>query len=398
MAYREKVPPTWDGFQEICDSFKNHPTIDDLIAGIQCKKTKADQILFITEMLRGSHSLLDKSLYRLGEVSQNYNGSWAPPKLYNYGLSEQCLSDFQSILKRWLSLLKITTPRYNSCSTNSTEQSYYTASYLTKRPYELDMWGPASYGRLVFDLYEEMKVVLAHLEEGKQLCLDVKQKEDEINQDPEWKEQLHDDQFQKLAEMNSDRIEKRYHQGIVDTDNRIYQQMTSSASKLEFKSNGYHKYNEQECTEYVVTVSTLELQENNITPIEKKLWSDNFGMIKLVRYALAHLDDLLEVANNGKFAKYETLELIKWCDVKESSKRHEDSERILFEYIKANYHGNHSWYGWPSIFELNKIVKESVHEQITYSTRFERKLNRFLVESGIKREQITGEKPENLNG
>lgn len=398
MGYKEKVTPTWDGFQEICDSFENHPTIDDLIAGIQSRKTKPEQILNVTKEIRDCHSLLDKSLYRLGEVSQNYNGSWAPRKLYDYGLSEQCLTKSQSILKRWLSLLKITTPRYNSRSSNATEQSYYTASYLTKRPYELDMWGPASYGTLMYDLYEEMNVVLEHLEDGKQLCLDVKQKEDEINQNPEWKEQLHDEQFQRLAEMNSDRIEKCYQQGIVDTDNRIYQQMASSASKLEFKSNGFHKYNEQECAEYVVNVSTLELQENNITPTEKKLWGDNFGKIKLVRYVLAHLNYLLVVSKNGKFDKAETLELIKWCSVEESSKRHEDSERILFEYIKANYQGSHSFYGWPSIFELNKIVKESVQEQITYSTRFERKLNRFLVESGIKREQITGEKPENLNG
>lgn len=398
MGYIDKVPPTWDGFQEIFDSFKNRPTIDDLIAGIQSKKTKADQLLGITEMLRGSHSLLDKSLYRLGEVSQNYNGSWAPPKLYDYGLSEQCLTKSHSIVKRWLSLLKITTPRYNSRSANATEQSYYTASYLTKRPYELDMWGPASYGTLVYDLYDEMNVVLEHLEDGKQLCQDVKQKEDEINRDPEWKEQLHDAQFQRLAEMNSEQIEKRYQRGIVDTDNRIYQQMASSASKLEFKSNGYHKFNEKECVEYVVTVSTLELQENNITPTEHKLWGDNFAKIKLVRYVLAHLDDLLKAAKNGKFGKDETLELIKWCDVAASPKRHEDSERILFEYIKANYQGNHFFYGWPSIFELNKIVKESVQEQMNYSTRFERKLNRLLVDSGIKREHITGEKPDNLNG
>ena len=398
MSYKEKVTPTWDGFQEICDSFENHPTIDDLIAGIQSKKTKPEQILDVTKELRDSHSLLDKSLYRLGEVSQNYNGSWAPRKLYDYGLSEQCLTKSQSILKRWLSLLKITTPRYNSRSSNATEQSYYTASYLTKRPYELDMWGPASYGTLMYDLYEEMNVVLEHLEDGKQLCLNVKQKEDEINQNPEWKEQLHDEQFNKIAEMNRDLIGKRYQQGKVDTSNRIYQQMASSKSKTEFKSNGYHKYPEHECVEYVVTASTLMLQQNDISPDEHQLWGDDFGKIKLVRYALANLDVLLKVDKKGKFDKCETLELIKWCEVKESQKTHEDSERVLFEHIKASYTGNYSWYGWTSIFALNQMVKESVQETISYSTQFERKLNRLLVDSGIKREQITGEKPENLNG
>ena len=62
------------------------------------------------------------------------------------------------------------------------------------------------------------------------------------------------------------------------------------------------------------------LQQNDISPDEHQLWGDDFGKIKLVRYALANLDVLLKVDKKGKFDKCETLELIKWCKVKESTK------------------------------------------------------------------------------
>jgi hypothetical protein len=389
-GYRENIEPTKDGFQELWDSIQN-PTIEDLMAGIQSKRTTKKQLLDVTGDLRDSHTMLDKELLRLGEFSDGYNGKWAPKKIYPFGISQQLQAKTQSQLKRWREMLKLTSPRYKSQSMSNTQRSIYKESYLTRRPHELDIWGPASYGTLLYDLYDEMNVLIDHLEEGKQLCQDVMQKEQEINQNPEWKEELHDRQFQEIAEKNSDIIEKRYSEGKIDTKNRLYQEMVSSSSQREFKSNNFHKREEHEYVDYVVTVSTLRLHDNDITPTEHELWGDNFDKIKMKRFVVEHLDELIKVNKNGKFDKYETLELIKWCDVKESPKKHEDSERVLFYHIKDSYQGSHTWYGWPSVFTLNQDVKESVTESMTYAKRFQQKFNRFCVEKRINLKEITGE-------
>ena len=390
MAYREKIAPTGDGFQELWDSIQN-PTIEMLMAGIQSKRTTKEQILNFTGELRACHTLLDKELMRLGDFTKDYNSKWATKKTYSYGITEELQAKSQSQLKRWQKMLKITSPRCPSQNTSITQPSIYTASYLTHRPYELDIWGPASYGTLMYDLFDEMNTLIDHLEEGKRLCQDTMQKEQEIDNDPEWKEEIHDKQFQQIAEQNRDIIEKRYKNGVTDTDNRIYKEMVSSKSKLDFKSNGFHKYHEQECVEYVVTVSTLKLQKNDISPKENQLFGDNFGKIKLLRFVIVHLDELLVTRKNGKFDKYATVELIKFFAPNKSMKKHEDNERVLFEHIKENYKGSSRWYGWPSIFTLNQTVKESVKETISYSMRFERILNRFLVDNELKKEDITGE-------
>ena len=389
MTYREKIAPTRDGFQELWDSIQD-PTIEMLMAGIQSKRTTKEQILNLTGNLRNSHTLLDKELLRLGDYSKDYNSKWATKKTYTYGTTEELQVKSQSQLKRWRDMLKITTPRCPKLTADSTQPSLYSASYLTHQPYELDIWGPASYGTLLFDLYDEMKVLINHLEDGKRLCQDVMQQEQEIDKNPEWKEELHDKQFQQIAEQNQDVIEKRYNERTIDTDNPIYQKMVSSNSKLEFKSKGFHKYHERECVDYVVTVSVLHLQKNEITPTERQLFGDDFGKIKLLRFVNGHLDELL-TTKKGKFDKDETVELIKYFKPKESTKAHEDNERVLFDYIKANYHGNNKWYVWSSLFTVSQTVKESVQVSISYSTQFERKLNRFLVDNGLKREDITGE-------
>ena len=390
MAYKNKIAPTRDGFQELWDSIQN-PTIEMLLAGIQSRRTTKEQILNFTGELRASHTLLDKELIRLGDFTKDYNSKWATKKTYSYGITEELQAKSQSQLKRWQKMLKMTSPRCPIQNTSATQPSIYTASFLTHQPYELDMWGPASYGTLIYDLYDELNILIDHLEDGKRLCQDTIQKEQEINKDPEWKEEIHDKQFQQIAEQNRDVIEKRYKQGVTDTDNRIYKEMVSSKSKQEFKSNGFHKYHEHECIDYVVTVTTLNLQENDITPTEHQLFGYNFGKIKLVRFIIGHLDYLVKVNGNGKFDKYELLELIKWCDPVESPKRHEDTERILFEHIKSHYHGSHKWYGWTAIFTLNQTIKDSDFESMIYSERFEKKLNRFLFDCGLKREDITGE-------
>ncbi len=394
MKYRIKIAPTRDGFQELWDSIQD-PTIEMLMAGIQSKRTTKEQILNLTGNLRNSHTLLDKELLRLGEYSQDYNSKWATKKIYAYGTTEELQVKSQSQLKRWTDMLKITSPRCPKHTADSTQPSLYSASYLTHQPYELDMWGPASYGTLIYDLYDEMNVLIDHLEDGRQLCQDVMQKEEEIDKDPEWKEEIHDRQFQQIAEQNRDVIEKRYKEGVTDTDNRIYREMVSSSSELDFKSNGFHKHYESEYVDYVVTVSTLRLQDNEITPKEQQLCGYDFGKIKLLRFVVAHLDELLKTRENGKFDKDATVELIKFFAPKESTKKHEDHERVLFDYIKENYKGNHRWYGWSSIFTLNQMVKKSVKETITYSVKFERNLNRYLVEHGLKREDITGESADN---
>ncbi len=121
MSYQNKIAPTRNGFDELWDSIKN-PTIDRLIAGIQCKKTTKEDILKLTKELRESHSLLDIELNRLGTFANDYNGKWATKKSYSFGTTEQLQNKIRSQVKRWLKLLNFTSPRFKPSLNGHKEQ------------------------------------------------------------------------------------------------------------------------------------------------------------------------------------------------------------------------------------------------------------------------------------
>ena len=270
-----------------------------------------------------------------------------------------CGDDTQPFQTGWREMLSATCPRYHSTPRDSENpQSIYDASFLTHRPYEMDMWGPPSYGRLVYDLWDTIDKTINHMEEGKELCEDMITEENAIDQDPKRKEELFWEQYQKEAERNKDTIELHAKKGIVDTDHPEYQKMLSYPDGITgYARNDFHKPTETSFSGFVLTHETLAVQNNGITHIESKLFGRNLKLIMRVRFLIDHLEELLSL-NGQRFDKVDTMYFIKWCNPKKSHKR-EDNEHVLFKYIIERRQGNLRFYGWPSLFELRKQMGDS---------------------------------------
>lgn len=351
-GYREKVESTKKGLDELDDSTR-HLTIERLIAGIQCKKTKPEEILDLIAHFRNRHSMEDAELYRLGDFSKDYNKLWATRNNRCFNKEETMLNKRQSQYKSWRKILKVTSPRFKPRPNEAENpQSIYEASFLTYRPYEQDIWGPTSYGTLIYDLMNELDIIVSHMQDGRQLCDDMMKEEAEIDKDPERKEQLFWDQYRTISERNQDTIELHIKKGIVNTDNPVYKQMLAYPDSITgLAHNDFHNRSETQMSDFVITHSTLEYQKNIITPIESSLFGNNFERIKILRFAAEHADELLSIKGN-KFDKFDTLYLIKWLNPLKSTKPHTDNERVLFDYIKERYKDTDRWRRWTNIFEL----------------------------------------------
>lgn len=351
-GYRENVAPTEKGLDELDESTR-YATIERLIAGIQCKKTKPEKLLELTAHFRKRHSYEDAELYRLGDFSKDYNKLWATKNNRCFNKEEMMLNKRQSQYKSWREMLKITSPRFKPKPNESEDpQSIYEASFLTYRPYEQDIWGPASYGTLIYDLWGELNVIVKHMQDGRKLCDDMIEEEAKIDKDPERKEQLFWDQYRSIAERNQDTIELHVKKGIVNTDNPVYRKMLTYPDTITgLAHNDFHYRSETQMSDFVITHSTLTHQNNNITPTENILFGQDFEKIKIMRFAAEHADELLSITGN-KFDKSDILFLIKWLNPLKSTKSHKDNEHVLFDCIKARYQGTVKWRGWPTIFEL----------------------------------------------
>lgn len=377
MPYNDKIAPTRDGFQELWDSMQN-PTIEQLMIGIQSNKTKRKKLLEAIQYFRNSHSTLDIELDRYAEYTSDYNDKYATSQTYDLGTTEALMNRTQSQNKRWREMLKITSPRYSKAAKpDGIDQNLYDASYLThnSQPYEPDIWGPASYGTLMYDLHDELTFIINHLEEGMRMTQSTLKKEELIDQDPEWKEQLYNDQYMSMEEKAAETIERYSKAGVVNTDNPFYKEMLRYDDPKQGISKNFHKRSETQFFDYVVTTSTLKLLQHDITPLEYKFLGDNIDMIRLVRMAMEHFNELISVKSCGKYDSNDIVELICWCDVISSTKKHKDNEHEFYErYIKTSANvSNGKWPAWNTVFTSRRILGTSVDARRQLSASFDRK-------------------------
>ena len=310
-GYREKVDPTPEGLEELDESTRN-ATIERLIAAIQHKHLKPAQLMDLTQHFRNRQSIEEKELYRLGDISVGYNRKWATNYNRCFGREQMMLNKRQSQYKSWREMLKATSPRFKSTPNDmENPQSIYKASFLTHRPYEMDIWGPASYGRLVHDLWETLDTTISHMEEGKELCDDMIEEENAIDQDPERKEELFWEQYNNEADKNKDIIELHAQKGIIDTEHPEYKKMLTYPDGITgFARNDFHKRSETGFTGFVVTNETLAKRNNDITHIESKLFGRNLKRIMRIRFLIDHLEELLSLKSQ-RFEKVDTMCFIK---------------------------------------------------------------------------------------
>ncbi len=376
MAYRKKFAPTKDGFQEVWDSLQD-PSIEQLIAGIQQKRYSREQLLEKIAFFRNSHSTVDIELNRLAVYGENYNDLWAAKNTYNFGTTEALQNRTRSQCMRWSEMLEMTSPRFRKSAVPlGQEQTVYKASYLTKKDsYELDMWGPASYGTLIYDLKEELDFIVSHMEDGEQLCKDVLEREANIDKDPEWKKQLFDKQYREEEERNSDTIERYIQEGFNYTNPPLYEKMLTYDDPSQFINENFHKPSTTQFVDFVVKDSTVKLMKRAISPIEKRLLGDDFEKITRVRLALSHIDELLTTKPNGQFNPQDIVQLIYWSDVLPSTKSRKDSEHEFYEkYIKPAYQGEHTWPVWSTVFSTRKTIgtdnRQRQLDKVSFNAKF----------------------------
>ena len=372
--YKKKFEPTKDGFQEVWDSMQD-PTIEQLMAGIQAHRPTREQLLEKIRYFRNSRSTIDIELNRLADYSEDYNELWAAKNIYHFGTTEALQNRTKSQCKRWSEMLELTSPRFNKrAAPQGVEQSVYKASYLTKKPLELDIWGPASYGTIIYDLKEELDYIISHLEDGEQLCKDTLAREEEIDSDPEQKKQLYERQYREEEERNQETIDEYCNDGNISDRNTLYQKMLEYDDRNDFINDNFHGPSTSQFSRFVVVDSTMNALKRNVSPVAKRLLGNDINKIMQVNHAIEHLDQLLDIKPGGQFDPVSIVQCIRWCEVLPSALSHRDNERVFYEeYLMPNYHGTHTWPAWNTVFTRRQTMGDDEHQIKLDAASFDKK-------------------------
>jgi hypothetical protein len=372
--YKKTFEPTKDGFQEVWDSMQD-PTIEQLMAGIQAHRPTREQLLEKIRYFRNSRSTIDIELNRLADYSEDYNELWAAKNIYHFGTTEALQNRTKSQCKRWAEMLELTSPRFNrKAAPQGVEQSVYKASYLTKKPLELDIWGPASYGTIIYDLKEELDYIISHLEDGEQLCKDTLAREEEIDSDPEQKKQLYERQYREEEERNQETIDEYCNDGNISDRNTLYQKMLEYDDRNDFINDNFHGPSTSQFSRFVVVDATMNALKRNVSPVARRLLGNDINKILQVNHAIDHLDQLLDVKPGGQFDPVSIVQCIRWCGILPSTKKRRDNERVFYEeYLMPNYPGTHTWPAWNTVFTRRKTMGNEEHQIKLDAASFDKK-------------------------
>ena len=372
--YKKTFEPTKDGFQEVWDSMQD-PTIEQLMAGIQAHRPTREQLLEKIRYFRNSRSTIDIELNRLADYSENYNELWAAKNIYHFGTTEALQNRTKSQCKRWAEMLELTSPRFNrKAAPQGVEQSVYKASYLTKKPLELDIWGPASYGTIIYDLKEELDFIISHLEDGELLCKDTLAREEEIDNDPDQKKQLYERQYREEEERNQETIDEYCNDGNISDWNTLYQKMLEYDDRNDFINDYFHGPSTSQFSRFVVVDSTMNALNRNVSPVARRLLGNDINKIMQVNHAIEHLDQLLDIKPGGQFNPVSIVQCIRWCEVLPSTKKRRDNERVFYEdYLKPNYHGTHTWPAWTTVFTQRQSMGNDERQLKLDAASFDKK-------------------------
>ena len=353
-GYIEKITPTQEGMDTLDHSYQN-VNIYRLIEGIRTRRTTPKEVIDLTKHFRERHSIEDAELYRLAEFAPEYNKLYATKNNKCFGTSEICIKKRQSQYKSWLEMLKATVPKQSKRHRRAARQkTLWEASFLTYQPYEQDLWGPASYGTLMTDLFTELEVIVSHLEEGKRMCSDILKEEERINSDPSWKEQLFWNQYRSEAERNSSVIKTFKENGIDCTKNPIYQKVLTYPNLLDgYMPDNFHVPTQTQFSDFVIAHSTISASGDIESYTENILWGNDVEKIRMVRFAVEHIEELFS-AKGKKFENVDLLYLIKWMNPLKSTIRNKDNEHTAYDYIVQRCHCPEKLKVWSGLHTIRK--------------------------------------------
>ena len=361
MKNLDKVPETREGLQTLLDRAMG-ASDERLVAGIQCKRTKVADVQKITARLRDSRSILEGELIRLAEFAQVFNKLYATKDNTWFDSAKIMLKKLQSHYLRWREMLKFTSPRKSRKHRHGRRTPeptiYETTSFNTNLPFQGDFFGLASYNWQVKELKLELEKFLSDMVNGIELCQSMLNEEDTIKKDPKWIKDIYEDCYNMTVAKNRDTIDWLVSIGRANTDNPLYQLMLTYKSKDKFIQEQFHKHSDVRFNDYVFADVVTTLMNNNISAVEQQLWGRDYDKIRMVRFVIAHFDELFTATGRRGYSGIDLMNFIVWCNVRKDVEVREDVERILYDYLRENYKGSTHMVGWSSVFDSRKLFPD----------------------------------------
>ena len=351
MRYSTIVEKNDKTLLEIIDMLEQFEK-DKFIAGLQMRHYSQFQIEQTLDMVRSYQARMNMEARALAKFSENFIQQFATDNNKCFKEAHRYFNRIRSTLCALKKVFQMTCRKSMTQLPEGTENpSVFERSPLGKGAYMVDMYGLASYGDVVQQLYHEMETLLTGATQTLALCHQMIENEAMIREDAELLKSIYQNSCQQLmgsVREYADMMEAP--EQLPETE--LNKRRRKARSMDDFLKAEYHNVAKQEFKKYVWMEAVRQGRNDGLTEEETFLWPNNHEKVQAVRWAIENFDMMDVEGQQGKLDSVSMVCFLKWCGVERAK------EKRLYQYFCDTYKGKFHPLVWSSISKERKEQRE----------------------------------------
>ena len=345
------------------------------IEGIRCRHRDMYEVEQMTEQVKIFQHRINIEGKALTRFSERFIRQFATDNNKCFETAEVLFRKLRSTIAGITKIFKGTTPIVRRQLPEGAEMPLvFKESALSKKEYTPDMFGLESYPPQVQELYYAIETLFVSASSNLALCHLMMEKEAEVRKDIVQLRQIYKESCDELlGAVKAVSAIITFPDELPENELENLRQKIGSDMDEKFLIPGYHSYNREVMTQYVLIKTIKEARNDGLTDKETGFWKKNHHKALMVRRVIENFDLVKDVeGQTGKLRSEVIVEFLKWCGVPESQEK-----KLYVEYFVPLYtaSGKLKSLGWAGISGLRKQLTSDEDSGRKLAEDFEKRLS-----------------------
>lgn len=312
MKYNSQIEKSDEGFEELHTSVVRF-TENNYLQAIEEEHLTPEQIRKLVLQVKGWNLVLDDEYYSLKEFIPILLSRYASNHKDKYTISEMLFSKLSKTTRSVRLTYEEFLPkykRYRDDAGNGVNLSASQYSYIVSPVVQKPIFGLDSYPDCVKELYEELGMYFAKVDEIIRTCQWTIREIGFRRESPETILPLYDAQYTETLSNLSFLMKHRHNLRLSENEEVI--KMRGMRSNPVLTAKHYLVHSSDVWFEHVMDEQIFKDLNNGFCKIESQLWPEDKMCALKTRLILFHIDELNMEGQKGKFNNYKLCAFYEW--------------------------------------------------------------------------------------
>lgn len=322
MTYDLHIDKTEEELSQLRDVYGNSE-VDRFTDGLEAGRiTSEEKVIEFTNYIRNSDGLTQLEYTRLKKLKdEGFVEKFATNYNKRYSTCHMLMNKMRSGISRGLHMLERLCEKKRSRGNSNSKRRVIDSSKMGKGPYTPSLWGLEYHKESVRTLYNEIVCYERHLKACIDLCLGIIEEVEYIRANPVEAYDKHK-KSRRVVLQNNRSVIRRFIDMNADMENDLMKKVEAwkqeKKSMEEISALLYHKLDENEYNDWVISEEVMAARRQGITNQERALWGDDKQQVMRCRTAYSHIDELNPGGQEGRIGGKFLAMLHKWSKVNAS--------------------------------------------------------------------------------